>query len=439
MSNYYVATNGSDSNPGTISRPFATLKKAHDTMPDKCGGNIYLRGGSYDLAMDGWNWTKSGRHDNPLVVQSFAGEAVTLTNGYREHWTKSPDGTYWKYNSSRQSPLVIPQGQRPAVASASLADFMGWTSSFPVFWYDPSGTIYYRGPTTDPNEDLILTTSQFSIYPCDYYQFIGMRFRYGLYVHQQAGGQHYGSRFQDCDMRFMSQGIVGGGTKCSYVRNVIHRIGPDLMYRNGKYSTPYLGHCLYLNGYECLVTGNILSSPRCGGCMQLYPDGLNYSSVKGNLLLDADHSIFMGNETDIEGNILVNAGSIGPFEKAANFRMRNNYIEDKTRLIQAYFPSKITGGDIRGNILNCTETEAADAMYIDPSYAAVDQNAYIGPHAAGILNHQRTKGQDLNSKAYGQPFTCPVLDIDAIRYGEVIESARGAVAELQDSIGFTGV
>ncbi len=44
---YYVAPNGSNSSPGTLSAPFATLQKAHDVANP--GDTIYMRGGTYML------------------------------------------------------------------------------------------------------------------------------------------------------------------------------------------------------------------------------------------------------------------------------------------------------------------------------------------------------------------------------------------------------
>jgi hypothetical protein len=44
---YYVATNGSNTNPGTITQPFATIQKAHDVAV--AGDTIYVRGGTYTL------------------------------------------------------------------------------------------------------------------------------------------------------------------------------------------------------------------------------------------------------------------------------------------------------------------------------------------------------------------------------------------------------
>lgn len=44
---YYVAVDGSDSNPGTIDQPFATLQQAIDLAEP--GELVYVRGGIYEI------------------------------------------------------------------------------------------------------------------------------------------------------------------------------------------------------------------------------------------------------------------------------------------------------------------------------------------------------------------------------------------------------
>lgn len=47
---YYVSTSGSDSNPGTIDRPFRTIQKGVDTVA--ADGTVYVRGGTYHEQVD---------------------------------------------------------------------------------------------------------------------------------------------------------------------------------------------------------------------------------------------------------------------------------------------------------------------------------------------------------------------------------------------------
>ena len=76
--NYYVALNGSDSNPGTMARPFATLQKAIDVATP--GQLVYVRGGVYRIVNPairsaGVNFWKSGTSaNNRIRYFAFPGE-----------------------------------------------------------------------------------------------------------------------------------------------------------------------------------------------------------------------------------------------------------------------------------------------------------------------------------------------------------------------------
>ena len=48
---YYVATNGSDSNPGSLSQPFRTIAQGASVL--KRGDVLYIRGGTYDATIGG--------------------------------------------------------------------------------------------------------------------------------------------------------------------------------------------------------------------------------------------------------------------------------------------------------------------------------------------------------------------------------------------------
>ena len=80
----YVSPNGSDSNPGTIDRPFLTAQHGYDSMA--CGDTLYLRAGTYNGGIGGTygrnpfcnSWT------SPLTIQNYQGETVILTNTYQQ-------------------------------------------------------------------------------------------------------------------------------------------------------------------------------------------------------------------------------------------------------------------------------------------------------------------------------------------------------------------
>jgi MYXO-CTERM domain-containing protein len=75
---YYVATTGSDSNPGTLAAPFATFQKGADTAV--AGDTVWIRGGTYKITTPktsgaGIQLSKSGTSDtNRIKYWAYPGE-----------------------------------------------------------------------------------------------------------------------------------------------------------------------------------------------------------------------------------------------------------------------------------------------------------------------------------------------------------------------------
>ena len=74
-STYFVATNGNDSNPGTINQPWATWQKAFITAI--AGDTVYFRGGVYQTAaiVQG---NQSGTKSKPICYLNYPGEMPIL-------------------------------------------------------------------------------------------------------------------------------------------------------------------------------------------------------------------------------------------------------------------------------------------------------------------------------------------------------------------------
>ncbi len=75
---FYVAPNGSDNNPGTIDRPFATLEAARNAMRDNPNiDTTYIREGTYHLdetlRLDG--------RDNGVSFEAYPGEKPVISGG----------------------------------------------------------------------------------------------------------------------------------------------------------------------------------------------------------------------------------------------------------------------------------------------------------------------------------------------------------------------
>jgi len=70
---YYVAPDGSDSNPGTQDEPWQTIQKAADTLV--AGETVYIRAGTYAERVVPAN---SGTADGYIVYTAYPGETVTI-------------------------------------------------------------------------------------------------------------------------------------------------------------------------------------------------------------------------------------------------------------------------------------------------------------------------------------------------------------------------
>ena len=70
----YVATTGSDSNAGTIDKPFATVQKALDTV--KAGQTIYVRRGTYNALN---TFKTSGSEGKYITLRNYPNETPFLT------------------------------------------------------------------------------------------------------------------------------------------------------------------------------------------------------------------------------------------------------------------------------------------------------------------------------------------------------------------------
>lgn len=86
---YYVAPSGSNNNPGTRDKPFATVQKAADTMHS--GDVCWIRGGTYRETI-----SVKGEAKNNIAFQSLPGEVVIIsgTELVEGEWQQHKDSIY---------------------------------------------------------------------------------------------------------------------------------------------------------------------------------------------------------------------------------------------------------------------------------------------------------------------------------------------------------
>jgi hypothetical protein len=70
---FYVATNGSDSGPGTLRRPWRTVQRALNAL--RPGQRVYVRGGTY---VENLRMMRSGTRSRPIAILGYRGEHPVL-------------------------------------------------------------------------------------------------------------------------------------------------------------------------------------------------------------------------------------------------------------------------------------------------------------------------------------------------------------------------
>ena len=77
---FYVATNGNDANPGTLSAPWRTVQKAANTLT--AGQTANIRGGTYAERV---TFSRSGSAGSPITLKAYPGEKPIIDAGYTKN------------------------------------------------------------------------------------------------------------------------------------------------------------------------------------------------------------------------------------------------------------------------------------------------------------------------------------------------------------------
>jgi hypothetical protein len=93
---YYVATTGSNSNPGTESKPWRTIAKAVATMV--AGDTTYVRGGTYDEGQI--RFRRSGTQAAPIKLLNYPGETpiISFISNIEVHGILIENGTGMRFS-----------------------------------------------------------------------------------------------------------------------------------------------------------------------------------------------------------------------------------------------------------------------------------------------------------------------------------------------------
>ncbi|GAB62034.1 hypothetical protein KSU1_C0438 [Candidatus Jettenia caeni] len=93
---YYVATNGNDSNSGSLSNPWKTIEKSIEKLQP--GDTLYLRSGTYYESQIEIN--NHGEKSNWITIKNYADESVAIDGCYKE-FRSTPNAQWEVYDSSK--------------------------------------------------------------------------------------------------------------------------------------------------------------------------------------------------------------------------------------------------------------------------------------------------------------------------------------------------
>lgn len=129
---YYIATNGSDSNPGTLSQPFATIQKARDvvrTINSNMTGDIivYIEQGTYNITSTVvFDDRDSGTNGYKIYYKNYnavgsadfnGGQAVTGWTQYSGNIYMANVGTSWTFDELFENGVRAVKARTPNVNS----------------------------------------------------------------------------------------------------------------------------------------------------------------------------------------------------------------------------------------------------------------------------------------------------------------------------------
>lgn len=107
---YYVATNGSNGNDGSLASPWATV--AYGISQLVAGDTLNIRAGSYYES--NITITADGTAEDPITIQAYAGESVEINGGAATYlaapnsaWTPVGGTNMYRSTATYSSPLVV--------------------------------------------------------------------------------------------------------------------------------------------------------------------------------------------------------------------------------------------------------------------------------------------------------------------------------------------
>jgi hypothetical protein len=111
---FYVATTGSDSNPGTYSSPWLTIQHAANTVTS--GATVYVMGGTYNEAV---NFPNSGTESEPITFESYPGQTALISGSNVSCCSSNPGSS----GNLTEGLVTIVDGSYITISGFAIANF----------------------------------------------------------------------------------------------------------------------------------------------------------------------------------------------------------------------------------------------------------------------------------------------------------------------------
>jgi hypothetical protein len=270
---YYVATTGSDSNPGTLAAPFATLGKCQSAMQGGSTKTCYIRAGSYTPAA-------------AVTCPNSVGSGVVLLGGSddNEVWSYYPPDGYGSASFSGGGSvgvLICASGATGVTVNGLAATAFiysavyltdgasNWTIENDTVHDMPAWAISADDQTAATQNTLVTHNYIYNIgfagidfYPVHGNNMNGSTASYNIIINACTGAS-------DCGSFYMQDLNATASTGCAVTRNYLSQSG---------------GLSIYLDdgASNCTVTGNIML-PGASGFALVQIHGGNDNSFTGNI------------------------------------------------------------------------------------------------------------------------------------------------------------
>ncbi|MBM4027774.1 MAG: DUF1565 domain-containing protein [Planctomycetes bacterium] len=269
---YFVAPNGKDDNPGTEAQPWATLRKAADSV--ERGDTVRIRAGVYSRAGAGqsaFTFSKAGTKDAPITYKAYGDGEVLLTAGevVPPAVFKHVKGAIYSMPYDRKAGVLMSVfcNGLPLVGHGQNHPVPSVDEMYPSSFYvdEDASTLYVWLPDgSDPNKSDMRTAPAniIGLISCHHTIFDGLTLEYGF----RGFHLHRSTRditIRNCVIRSIaSQGILPTPENCVIEGNTFQKIG----------STKF-NHGLYGSSAALVVRNNVFEEISGAAVHQYAGDG----------------------------------------------------------------------------------------------------------------------------------------------------------------------